>query len=87
MSMELQYEIATGVAHQNFDAARIAILMCTKNGAAFRRDQLESIADQSHTNWVLIVSDDGSTDETREILKTFADSQVPSRGWWELRVA
>ena len=55
-------------------AAQIAILMCTKNGAAFLAEQLKSIADQTHANWILFVSDDGSTDETRNILRRFADS-------------
>ena len=57
-------------------AAQVTILMCTKDGAAFLDEQLRSIADQSHTNWSLFVSDDGSTDETREILRRFADSHM-----------
>jgi len=48
--------------------------MCTKNGAAFLDEQLQSIADQTYSNWALYVSDDGSTDETRKILQQFADS-------------
>jgi glycosyltransferase involved in cell wall biosynthesis len=58
--------------HGNTDTARVAILMCTKNGAAFLGDQLQSIAGQTHENWVLIVSDDGSTDETKELLERFS---------------
>ena len=42
--------------------------MCTFNGEQFLREQLESIASQSHTNWVLWVSDDGSSDQTWNIL-------------------
>ncbi len=67
-------EVATIVPHGNIDAAQIAILMCTKDGAAFLGQQLKSIADQTHTNWVLLVSDDGSHDETREILRHFAET-------------
>jgi glycosyltransferase involved in cell wall biosynthesis len=52
--------------------ARVAILMGTKNGASFIADQLKSIADQTHANWSLFVSDDGSTDETKEIITRFA---------------
>jgi glycosyltransferase involved in cell wall biosynthesis len=62
--------------HGKTDTARIAILMCTKNGAAFLGDQLKSFADQTHDNWVLIVSDDGSTDETKDILERFAGIQT-----------
>ena len=47
-------------------------MMCTKNGAAFIDEQLRSIADQTHENWTLIVSDDGSTDPTVQKLQQFA---------------
>ena len=53
-------------------SARVAILMGTKNGAKFLDEQLKSIANQTHTNWSLIVSDDGSTDKTGEIIARFA---------------
>ena len=51
----------------------VAILMCTYNGAAFLREQLQSIIDQSYTNWFLIVSDDGSTDTTLHLLNEYSD--------------
>lgn len=50
---------------------RIAILMCTYNGAVFLREQLDSFGKQSYTNWTLYVSDDASTDETRSILSDY----------------
>jgi glycosyltransferase involved in cell wall biosynthesis len=52
--------------------ARVAILLAAKDGAAFLGDQLRSFADQSHQNWFLVVSDDGSRDATREIIARFA---------------
>ncbi len=60
--------------HGNIAIARVAILMCTKNGAAFIDDQLKSIVDQTHENWILIVSDDGSNDETVAKLERFAEA-------------
>ena len=51
---------------------RVAILLGTKDGAAFLGDQLRSFADQSHRDWFLVVSDDGSRDATREIIAQFA---------------
>jgi hypothetical protein len=65
---------AASIPPKNFTAAQVAILMCTKNGAAFIGEQLRSIADQTHGNWTLIVSDDGSTDATVQKLQQFADS-------------
>ena len=44
------------------------ILLATKNGEQFLSRQLDSIKQQSYTNWILYVSDDGSRDSTLEIL-------------------
>jgi glycosyltransferase involved in cell wall biosynthesis len=60
--------------HGNTSAARVAILMGTKDGASFIDDQLKSIADQTHKDWILIASDDGSSDETVLKLARFADA-------------
>ena len=50
----------------------VTVVMATRNGARHLAQQLESILAQSHQNWSLFVSDDGSTDATREILAQFA---------------
>ena len=42
----------------------VHILMGTKNGGMFLADQLASIRGQSHQDWSLWASDDGSTDGT-----------------------
>ena len=49
----------------------VAILMGTMNGARFLPEQLDSLAAQTHQNWVLIASDDGSADRTLEILQQY----------------
>lgn len=49
----------------------IAILMCTFNGELFLKEQLDSIQRQDYKNWKLYVSDDGSTDQTVVILKSY----------------
>ena len=74
VSMPANTEVAIQMPHASIRAAQVAILMCTKNGAAFLDEQLNSIGGQTHANWTLFVSDDGSTDETRNILRRFADS-------------
>lgn len=51
---------------------RVSVAMATYNGALHIRAQLESIAAQSRLPDQLIVSDDGSTDETYFILSEFA---------------
>lgn len=49
---------------------KVAILLCTFNGAAFLGSQLDSIEGQTHANWQVWASDDGSSDSTRERLKS-----------------
>jgi len=51
----------------------VAILLCTKNGSRFLPEQLNSIASQTHTNWKIFASDDGSTDATLSTLLQFAE--------------
>jgi len=58
-------------AASSFSSAQVAILLCTYNGAAFLRAQLDSIERQTHTNWVIHASDDGSGDETLEVLQSY----------------
>lgn len=50
----------------------VAILLATWQGARFLDAQLQSIAEQSYRNWRLIVSDDGSVDDTTGIVRRFA---------------
>lgn len=50
---------------------KITILLATYNGAAFLEEQLSSFANQSWGNIDVLVSDDGSSDNTNEILDTW----------------
>nr|WP_325953706.1 glycosyltransferase family 2 protein [Pantoea anthophila] len=51
---------------------KVSILMGTYNGEKYLPEQLQSLSSQTYTNWNLIVSDDGSTDSTCEIINQFA---------------
>jgi glycosyltransferase involved in cell wall biosynthesis len=57
--------------HSPKKSPRIAILMCTYNGATYLKDQLDSIQDQDYKNWTLYVNDDGSKDLTLDVLKGY----------------
>ncbi|SEG25573.1 rhamnosyltransferase [Halpernia humi] len=48
---------------------RVDILMCTYNGEDFIEQQIQSILDQTHKDFKLIIVDDISSDRTVEILK------------------
>ena len=51
----------------------IIILMATFNGALHLSRQIESIRNQSFTNWKLWIRDDGSSDETLSIIERFSN--------------
>ena len=61
------------------DDQHVAILMGTHNGAAHLQAQLQSFLTQTHRDWSLWVSDDGSTDTTRGILRAFRDANPGHR--------
>jgi glycosyltransferase involved in cell wall biosynthesis len=64
-------EIRNLVRSGAFDGRSVTIVMGTYQGERFLSEQLASIAAQTHRNWRLYVSDDGSTDKTGAIVKEF----------------
>jgi len=46
--------------------------MTTYNGQEFLENQIDSIINQSYTNWKMIIRDDGSTDDTVKILEKYS---------------
>lgn len=82
----------SGVEMQGHETqpARVTVLMCTYNGERFLAQQLDSIASQTYREWNLVVSDDGSTDATLDILRQYSATwgegkltvlQGPKRGF------
>jgi glycosyltransferase involved in cell wall biosynthesis len=49
----------------------VSVIIATYNRAGLLRETIESIFNQRFRNFELIVVDDGSTDETQEVLKTY----------------
>lgn len=58
----------------------IQIVMPTYNMERFLAETLDSIIDQTYTDWILLIVDDGSTDSTSEIIKNYVrqDSRIES---------
>lgn len=51
----------------------VSVAMCSYNGGPYLEEQLESIRAQTFQPCELVVNDDGSTDQTVEILKRFRE--------------
>ncbi len=57
---------------------KIEILMATYNGETYIREQIDSIINQTYKNWVLLVRDDNSKDNTVSIIEEYEqkDSRI-----------
>lgn len=55
---------------------RVTVLMPIYNGEAFVRDAVESILTQTYRNFELLVVDDGSTDATLNIVRSYDDDRL-----------
>lgn len=52
---------------------KVCIMMATYNGSNYLSEQLDSIVNQTYKNITLLVSDDGSTDDTINILSKYSE--------------
>ena len=49
----------------------VSVAMCTYNGERFIKEQIDSILSQSYSNFELVIVDDGSKDNTVDIIKNY----------------
>lgn len=52
---------------------KVNILLSTYNGERFLAEQIKSIQEQTYSDWSLLIRDDGSKDQTREIIQNFVN--------------
>ncbi|MBI5324347.1 MAG: glycosyltransferase [Ignavibacteriae bacterium] len=55
---------------------RISVLMSVFNGEKYLTEAIQSILEQSFSDFEFIIVDDGSTDSSREIINSFNDSRI-----------
>ena len=58
------------------DALFISVLMPVYNGSKHIREAIDSILNQTHANFELIIIDDCSKDDTVEIVKSYTDKRI-----------
>lgn len=55
---------------------KVSVIMSVYNGERYLRDSIKSILNQTFKDFELLIVDDGSTDNTKEILKTYKDPRI-----------
>jgi glycosyltransferase involved in cell wall biosynthesis len=55
---------------------KVSVIIPAFNAAAYIRKSVESVLAQTYQNFEVIVIDDGSTDGTAEIVKSFVDKRI-----------
>lgn len=62
--------------HHNVDNPLVSVIIPSYNCVSYIAQSIRSVLEQSYKNVEIIVLDDGSTDNTRDIVKEFGDSVV-----------
>lgn len=55
---------------------KISIIMPTYNRAFIIKRAVDSVISQTYSDWELIIIDDGSSDNTQEVIKPYTDSRI-----------
>lgn len=58
------------------DKPMVTVLMSVYNGERFLREAIDSILDQTFTNFEFLIVNDGSTDKSVEIIESYKDTRI-----------
>ena len=66
----------TGLQHSGSKAPAISVIMAVYNGEKFLRQAIDSILNQTLGDFEFIIINDGSTDDTQNILESYSDPRI-----------
>ena len=55
---------------------KITVLLAVYNGQAYLRECMDSVLNQTYKDFEFLIVDDGSTDATRDIIKSYSDDRI-----------
>ncbi len=58
------------------DTPLVSVIMPAYNCEKFISQAIESVLKQTYTNWELLIGDDGSSDNTRDVVNQFSDGRI-----------
>ena len=73
---EIAKQILDGDDGVEREVGLVSIVMPSYNTAPYIKESIQSVLDQTYTNWELIIVDDCSTDNTDEVLSTLVDRRI-----------
>lgn len=68
------------ISEPNYSETFLSVIVPVYNGGPLFRQCLQSLADSTHRNWELIVVDDGSTDDSVNVAKSFGARILSTNG-------
>ncbi len=74
--MERDTETAVIAGVDKTAKTAVTVLMPVYNAERYLRESISSVLDQTHKEFEFLIINDGSTDNTREIVSSFADSRI-----------
>ena len=61
---------------QKIGSPKVSVILLSYNHAAYVSKAIESVLNQTFTDFEFLIADDGSEDNSREIIKTFTDKRI-----------
>src|SRR6266852_191572 len=68
---------------EHSSAGLVSVIITSYNYGHFIAQALDSVLAQTYSNWECIVVDDGSTDNTREVVERYAEANPRIRYFWQ----
>lgn len=62
--------------NQNFSAPELSVVMLVYNSEKYLEEAVTSVLEQTFTNFEFIIINDGSTDQSLRIIKSFSDQRI-----------
>ena len=80
--MQSSAQTEQAAATPKVDGPKVSIIMSCHNAADFLAETMDTILAQTLKEWELLVTDDGSTDQTRNMLESYAAKDQRIRPWF-----
>ena len=68
-------KISKNKSAEKKSAPKVSVILSSYNHEKYIAQAIQSVLNQTFTDFELLIFDDGSTDNSREIIKTFSDDR------------